>query len=59
MPGIGFAFCKNQMPPVAVIGRVLPVWTNSYGAVAAVFEDGEKLGLKPGEFEIVEWHNAK
>ncbi len=31
-------------------------WVNSYGAVAAILENGEKLGLKPSEFEIIEWH---
>ncbi len=39
-------------------GRVYPAWTNSYGAVSAVFPDGRRLGLKLGEFEIVEWHAA-
>ncbi len=41
---------------VAVNNATYPAWTNSYGAVAAVFQDGKHLGLKPDEFEIVEWH---
>jgi hypothetical protein len=41
---------------VAPVGFTYPVWTNSYGAVSAVFPDGSKLGLKPHEFEIVDWH---
>lgn len=41
--------------PTAALGAVIPVWTNSYGAVAAVLPDGQRLGLKPDEFEVVEW----
>lgn len=29
---------------------------NSYGALSAILPDGEYLGLKPGEFEVVEFH---
>lgn len=32
------------------------VWVNSYGAVSAILENGEKLGLYPSEFNIIEWH---
>jgi hypothetical protein len=32
------------------------VSVNSYGAVTALFPDGQKLGLKPHEFEVVEYH---
>lgn len=32
------------------------VWVNSYGAVAAILPDGKTLGLKPKEFEVIEWH---
>ena len=56
MPMIGFAYCKDGTPPVALINQVLPAWTNSYGALAVVLADGEKLGLKPSEFEVVSWH---
>lgn len=31
------------------------VWVNIHGAVTAIMPDG-KLGLKPDEFEIIEWH---
>lgn len=40
---------------VAKAGEEYPAWTNSFGAVSAVFLDGEKLGLYPSEFEVVEW----
>lgn len=37
-------------------GKVYDAWVNSYGAVAAIREsDNECLGMKPGEFEVVEW----
>lgn len=32
------------------------VWVNSYGAISAILENSERLGLKPNEFEIIEWH---
>lgn len=52
------AFLLPNSEHVAVVGAAYPAWTNSYGAVAAVFPDGEKLGVKPGEFEVVEWFDA-
>jgi hypothetical protein len=33
------------------------VWVNSYGAVSAILPNGEKLGLLPSEFDVIEWHN--
>lgn len=35
------------------------VWVNSYGAVSAIMQDGQRLGLKPGEFEVVSFHEDK
>lgn len=32
------------------------VTVNSHGAIAAILPNGERLGLKPYEFEIIEWH---
>lgn len=32
------------------------VWVNSYGAVLAILENGEMLGLLPSEFDVTEWH---
>jgi hypothetical protein len=32
------------------------VWVNSYGAVSAILPGGEKLGLLPSEFDVIEWH---
>jgi len=39
---------------VADESRVYLAWTNSYGAVAAILSGGN-LGLKPDEFDVVEW----
>ncbi len=33
-------------------------WTNKHGAVCAVCDNGEHLGVKPDEFDVIEWHNA-
>jgi hypothetical protein len=40
---------------IAYYEELYPAWTNSYGAVAAVLDDGRKLGVKPDEFEVVEF----
>jgi len=32
-----------------------PAWTNRHGAVSAILPDGDKLGLYPSEFEVVDW----
>lgn len=48
LPFIGTASCIRE-------GEYY-VWVNSHGAVAAIMEDGEKLGLKPDEFEVIESH---
>ena len=37
-------------------GSILVAWTNSYGAVAVVLSAGVMLGVRPGEFKVVEWH---
>lgn len=55
LPGIGFISAE---PLVAHRGSILPAWTNSYGAVAAVYPNGKTLGLKPDEFEVVEWYSG-
>ena len=33
------------------------VWCNSHGAMSAILPNGEKLGIKPSECEIIEWHS--
>ena len=43
----------------AVVGREYDAWVNSYGALSAILEDGEMLGLKPHEFTVTAWHEVK
>lgn len=31
-------------------------WVNSYGTISAILPDGEELGVKPDEFEVIEFH---
>lgn len=37
--------------------HIYVVWVNSYGAVSAILENGEQLGLLPSEFDVIEWHS--
>jgi hypothetical protein len=41
------------------LNMVYDCWVNSHGAVAGYCDNGEKLGVKPGEFDVVEWHETK
>lgn len=34
------------------------VWCNSHGAMVAILENGKRLGIKPSECEIIEWHDG-
>lgn len=38
----------------AIAGEIYFAWTNAHGALSAVLPGGN-LGLKPDEFEVVEW----
>lgn len=40
----------------AVSGKEYDAYVNSHGALCAIFDDGDMLGLKPNEFSIVGWH---
>lgn len=51
--------CLSKPDCVAPVGEVFPAWTNSHGAVSAILPNGEKLGLYPTEFEVVEWLEPK
>jgi hypothetical protein len=42
-------------PMVVKAGYDYPAWVNSHGAVSAVLDHGGMLGLRPDEFEVVEW----
>lgn len=41
---------------ICVAGNEYYVWVNSYGAVSAILDGERKLGLKPNEFEVTEYH---
>ena len=47
--------CKTR-GTVAVMDEVYECWVNMHGAVAAICRNGEKLGIKPAEFDVEEWH---
>jgi hypothetical protein len=51
-----------MLPLLARRNGIYDVWVNSHGAVSAfVPVDGglTLLGLKPAEFEVVEWHTTQ
>lgn len=37
-------------------GEIYEVYTNSNGAMSVYLPSGDKLGIKPGEFEIVKFY---
>lgn len=51
-----FPLCLDV--PVCLFNKTYYVQVNSYGALSAIHDDGTTLGLKPGEFEIIEWHEG-
>jgi hypothetical protein len=36
-------------------GETYEAWTNRNGAVSGICANGKHLGVKPDEFEVVEW----
>ena len=51
-----FVFLLAGVPKdtILVYGKVYEATQNKHGAVCGICENGQKLGVKPGEFEIVE-----
>jgi hypothetical protein len=41
------------------LDQVYACWVSIHGAVAGWCDNGERLGVKPGEFDVVEWHETK
>jgi hypothetical protein len=43
-------------PPgtIALVGEVYEAESNPQGAISVVCKNGEKLGVKPGEFEFID-----
>ena len=54
-----FPICIVKPDCIASAETEYPAWTNSHGAVCAILPNGEKLGLYPSEFEVVEWLNLE
>lgn len=43
---------------IAIKGNEYYCWVNSYGALSVFMDNGERLGLKPDEFEVTEFHTT-
>lgn len=54
-----FPFSVIHPGTIALSGYPYEVYVNPLGAVSAILPNGEKLGLKPDEFEVVEWVEVK
>jgi len=51
------AYC-NEAPLHSLMlatNMVVPCWVNSHGIVYAITDDGRKMQLRPGEFEVTLW----
>lgn len=53
-PDFPFFLSSISTDTILFCGKVYEAGKNQYGAVYGICENGEKLGVKPGEFEIVE-----
>lgn len=51
-------FMQKKSDTVAYKDKEYFVWCNSHGAMSAILPNGEKLGIKPSECEIIEWHET-
>lgn len=38
-------------------GEIYPAWTNSHGAVCGICANGERLGVKPDEFDVESFYS--
>lgn len=54
---------KSELPfgprYIAEAGKEYDCWTNSHGAVAVLLPNSEMFGVKPYEFEVIEWHEGE
>jgi len=53
-PDFPFLLTGVPVDTVLICGEVYEATRNKYGAVCGICENGQKLGVKPGEFEITE-----
>jgi len=49
------AFLSKDLPK-AIEGQEYWVNVNSHGAVSVIFPDGQQLGVKPDEFDVILYH---
>lgn len=49
-------FMQSKPDVVAHKDMEYYVWCNSHGAISAILPNGERLGIKPGERQVIEWH---
>lgn len=52
-----FPFLSDHPARIAA-GVEVDVIVNSHGAVTAILPGDVTLGLKPGEFEVIAWHDT-
>lgn len=53
-PDFPFLLTGVSSDTILVCGKIYEATQNKYGAVCGICENGKKLGVKPGEFVIVE-----
>lgn len=53
-PDFPFLLTGVLSDTILVCGKVYEATQNKYGSVCGICENGQKLGVKPGEFEVVE-----
>ena len=53
-PDFPFFIVGVHLDTMLIYGEVYEATPNKYGAVCGICKNGKKLGVKPGEFEIVE-----
>lgn len=37
-------------------GNEYYVWVTAYGTVSAILSNGKMVGVKPDEYDVIEWH---
>lgn len=53
-PDLQFFLTEVPADTILICGEVYEATQNKYGAVCGICKNGQRLGVKPGEFEIVE-----
>ena len=53
-----FWFLMPLPTPILEVGKIYDAVTNAHAAVTVICRDGIRIGVKPGEFEVVEGGEA-